>query len=534
MSSPTAPRRRDRGATSAPRCGLRRRHRAGAEHGVGDQGRRPPRVRAGADGEDGRARGAPGDGDRFDVLGVRPAGDLLDVDVAVECSSGTYVRALARDLGAALGVGGHLTALRRTRSGRSRWTARTLDELAELEDPVDAAAGRGGAYGHADPRRRRRRGPRAVLRRALDAAGLGRLHGAVAAGRHGRRAAARERRRGASRAGLRRRRGRTLAMDDGLDAARALLPDVRLEPVDRLARQRPLGRAAGAAHLPGRRPGARADREAFRQRRRGVGARDGRAVRPAGRRARPRLVAGGRRAAGRGHRPTSAPGRAWPTHCSATTPARRPSRWAGGPRRWPGCTARTRGLARPRSAPRWRTARRAAGRRVDGVGAELDGHRPRARRPLRHARASRCRARRIRRAPRARHRLDGHGAGGAHAGRRLPGQQRAGRRRVVLVDFEGAEWRHVAWDVAYLRVPWPTCWCSWRMPDAVAEPPSTGTARLAAAAAGASRDARVRARHRRGRARLGARFDRTVPRQRARPSARRRRGGQSHADAAAR
>lgn len=40
-----------------------------------------------------------------------------DLDVAVECSSGTYVRALARDLGAALGVGGHLTALRRTRVG---------------------------------------------------------------------------------------------------------------------------------------------------------------------------------------------------------------------------------------------------------------------------------------------------------------------------------------------------------------------------------------------------------------------------------
>src|SRR5207248_3021096 len=40
-----------------------------------------------------------------------------DLDVTVECSSGTYVRALARDLGAALGVGGHLTALRRTRVG---------------------------------------------------------------------------------------------------------------------------------------------------------------------------------------------------------------------------------------------------------------------------------------------------------------------------------------------------------------------------------------------------------------------------------
>jgi hypothetical protein len=35
---------------------------------------------------------------------------------------------------------------------------------------------------------------------------------------------------------------------------------------------------------------------------------------------------------------------------------------------------------------------------------------------------------------------------------------------LALVDFEGAQWRHIAWDVAYLRVPWPSCWCSWRMP----------------------------------------------------------------------
>lgn len=54
---------------------------------------------------------------RFDALSFRAEGEFLDVDVAVTCSSGTYVRALARDLGAALGVGGHLTALRRTRVG---------------------------------------------------------------------------------------------------------------------------------------------------------------------------------------------------------------------------------------------------------------------------------------------------------------------------------------------------------------------------------------------------------------------------------
>lgn len=55
----------------------------------------------------------------FEVLGVRrgPSGELIDVDVRVECTSGTYIRALARDLGEHLRVGGHLTALRRTRIG---------------------------------------------------------------------------------------------------------------------------------------------------------------------------------------------------------------------------------------------------------------------------------------------------------------------------------------------------------------------------------------------------------------------------------
>ncbi|OBB98405.1 tRNA pseudouridine(55) synthase TruB [Mycobacterium sp. 852002-30065_SCH5024008] len=73
--------------------------------------------------------------DRFEVLDVRPGSDVdgvIDVDVEVDCSSGTYVRALARDVGAALGVGGHLTALRRTRVGRfTLQQARQLDDLAE-------------------------------------------------------------------------------------------------------------------------------------------------------------------------------------------------------------------------------------------------------------------------------------------------------------------------------------------------------------------------------------------------------------------
>ncbi|MDG5484072.1 tRNA pseudouridine(55) synthase TruB [Mycolicibacterium gadium] len=66
---------------------------------------------------------------RFDVLSVRHEGDLVDMDVEVDCSSGTYIRALARDVGAALGVGGHLTALRRTRVGTFE-----LDQAAGLED----------------------------------------------------------------------------------------------------------------------------------------------------------------------------------------------------------------------------------------------------------------------------------------------------------------------------------------------------------------------------------------------------------------
>lgn len=61
---------------------------------------------------------------RFEVLAERrpsagsgTGGGWIDLDVVVDCSSGTYIRSLARDLGAALGVGGHLTALRRTRIG---------------------------------------------------------------------------------------------------------------------------------------------------------------------------------------------------------------------------------------------------------------------------------------------------------------------------------------------------------------------------------------------------------------------------------
>jgi tRNA pseudouridine55 synthase len=54
---------------------------------------------------------------RFEVVAERRDPPFVDLDVVVECSSGTYIRALARDLGSSLGVGGHLTALRRTAIG---------------------------------------------------------------------------------------------------------------------------------------------------------------------------------------------------------------------------------------------------------------------------------------------------------------------------------------------------------------------------------------------------------------------------------
>ncbi|OMC57346.1 tRNA pseudouridine(55) synthase TruB [Mycobacterium sp. IS-836] len=72
--------------------------------------------------------------DRLEVSDVRRHGPLVDLDIEVDCSSGTYIRALARDLGAALGVGGHLTSLRRTRVGRfTLQEAHSLDELAERD-----------------------------------------------------------------------------------------------------------------------------------------------------------------------------------------------------------------------------------------------------------------------------------------------------------------------------------------------------------------------------------------------------------------
>jgi len=84
--------------------------------------------------------------DRFEVLDVRSGSGVdgvIDLDVEVDCSSGTYIRALARDLGAALGVGGHLTSLRRTRvGGFGLEQSHSLDDLAQrpqLSQTLDEA-----------------------------------------------------------------------------------------------------------------------------------------------------------------------------------------------------------------------------------------------------------------------------------------------------------------------------------------------------------------------------------------------------------
>lgn len=86
-------------------------------------------------GEDVELAARPVTVSRFEVLAVRRADALIDLDVEVTVSSGTYVRALARDLGRALGVGGHLTALRRTRvGGFTLDSAHSLDFLGDLVD----------------------------------------------------------------------------------------------------------------------------------------------------------------------------------------------------------------------------------------------------------------------------------------------------------------------------------------------------------------------------------------------------------------
>ena len=81
--------------------------------------------------------------DSIDVHRVAGIGETIEVDISVHCSSGTYIRAIARDLGAALGVGGHLGALRRTAVGPFTLAqSHTLDELGEQfrQVPIAEAA----------------------------------------------------------------------------------------------------------------------------------------------------------------------------------------------------------------------------------------------------------------------------------------------------------------------------------------------------------------------------------------------------------
>lgn len=73
----------------------------------------------------------------IEISEMRRVGTVIDVDVIVRCGPGTYIRAIARDLGERLSVGGHLTALRRTASGDfDESNALTLERLADLADPV--------------------------------------------------------------------------------------------------------------------------------------------------------------------------------------------------------------------------------------------------------------------------------------------------------------------------------------------------------------------------------------------------------------
>lgn len=98
------------------------------------------RVRAG---ETVELTGRPVTISAFELLDTRVLDDRIELDVRVECSTGTYIRALARDLGRDLGVGGHLSVLRRTRIGTFRVEdAPTLDALdpeAQLIGSADAA-----------------------------------------------------------------------------------------------------------------------------------------------------------------------------------------------------------------------------------------------------------------------------------------------------------------------------------------------------------------------------------------------------------
>jgi hypothetical protein len=66
-------------------------------------------------------------------------------------------------------------------------------------------------------------------------------------------------------------------------------------------------------------------------------------------------------------------------------------------------------------------------------------------------------------------RLGGSGTAALTPADTCPDNNVATPAGLALIDFEGAQWRHLAWDVAYLLVPWPTCWCSWRLPQSATD-----------------------------------------------------------------
>lgn len=73
---------------------------------------------------------------QLDIIGMVREGDFTDIEVSTKVSSGTYIRAIARDLGDVLGVGGHLTSLRRTSIGPfSQDMCHDLEDLEALDDP---------------------------------------------------------------------------------------------------------------------------------------------------------------------------------------------------------------------------------------------------------------------------------------------------------------------------------------------------------------------------------------------------------------
>ena len=84
-------------------------------------------------GEEVKLKARPVTVSKFELVGdLRRVEGFIDLDVLIDCSSGTYIRALARDLGAKLGIGGHLTSLRRTRVG-----GYTIEQAARLPEPGD-------------------------------------------------------------------------------------------------------------------------------------------------------------------------------------------------------------------------------------------------------------------------------------------------------------------------------------------------------------------------------------------------------------